>query len=355
MDKKVIAILFGGANSEHEVSKLSAQNVIAALDEDKYFVLPIYITRDGRWFLYDGAKENIKNLQWEKFATPIVLSPDAAHHGILRLVGDKFKIMHVDVAFPVLHGKNGEDGTVQGLLELAGIPYVGSNVAASAICMDKIHTNMVAAKIGLKQADYMVFDKKDLAEETINEVLKKIRYGLGYPCFVKPAKTGSSMGISKAHNKKELVAALAEAAEHDNNIIVEKMVVGREIECAVLGNDNAVASVVGELIYETDFYCYDTKYFDNTLRFVIPADLPEDVSDKIRQQSLAIFHATGCKGLARVDFFVDTAGDVIFNEINTIPGFTNASMYPMLWQASGMTYAQLVDKLIELAAGCNGQ
>ena len=349
MDKKVIAILFGGASSEHEVSKLSAANIIAALDEDKYFVLPVYITRDGRWFLYDGAKDNIKNLQWEKFATPVVLSPDTTHHGILRLVGDKFKVMHVDVAFPVLHGKNGEDGTVQGLLELAGIPYVGSGVASSAICMDKIHTNMVAATIGLKQADYLVFDKKDL-DDGIEEVVKKIRYELKYPCFVKPASTGSSVGISKARNKKELVLALAEAAKHDCKITVEKMVSGREIECAVLGNDNPLASVVGEITYETEFYCYDAKYTNSTSRNIVPADLPTDVAEQIRQQSLAIYKVIGCRGLARVDFFVDDAGEVIFNEINTMPGFTDISMYPMLWLGTGMTYEQLVDRLIELAA-----
>ena len=350
MDKKVIAILFGGASSEHEISKLSAANIIAAMDEDKYFILPVYITKDGRWFLYDGAKDNIKNLQWEKFATPIVLSPDAAHHGILRLVGDKFKVMHVDVVFPVLHGKNGEDGTIQGLLQLAQIPYVGSGVAASAICMDKTLTNMTAAKIGLKQVDYLVFEKKDL-ENSIDDIVKKIRYKLGYPCFVKPACTGSSVGISKARNKKELVAALALAANYDNKIIVEKMALGREIECSVLGNEEqgSIASGVGEITYETEFYCYDAKYTDSASRNIVPADLPPHITEQIRQQSLDIYRATGCRGFARVDFFVD-GEEVIFNEINTIPGFTNISMFPMLWREAGLTDAQLVDRLIELAA-----
>jgi len=348
MDKKVVAVLFGGVSGEHEVSKLSAANIIAAMDEDKYFILPIYITKDGRWFLYDGAKENIKNLQWEKFATPVVLSPDAAHRGILRLVGDKFRILHVDVAFPALHGKNGEDGTIQGLLELAKIPYVGSGVAASAICMDKVHTNMLAEKIGLKQASYLVFDKNDL-EDNIDEIVKKIRYELKYPCFVKPARTGSSVGISKARNKKELVLALYEAAKHDDSIIVEQMIAGREIECAVLGNDGASqASGVGEIICETEFYCYDAKYTNGTSHTIVPADLPFDISEQIQEQSLAIYKAAGCRGFARVDFFVD-GDDVIFNEINTIPGFTDISMFPMLWREEGMTYEQLVDKLIELA------
>jgi len=349
MDKKVIAILFGGANSEHEVSKLSAVNVINALDEDKYFILPIYITREGRWLLHDGAKDNIKNMQWEKFATPVVLSPDTAHHGILRLVGDKYKVMHVDVVFPVLHGKNGEDGTIQGLLELAGIPYVGSGVAASAICMDKIHTNMLAEKIGLKQAEYLVFTKKDL-DNSIDEVAKKIRYGLGYPCFVKPANTGSSVGISKVRNKKELVAALYEAVKHDKNIIVEQMIKGRELECVVLGNDDPMASAVGERIFEAEFFDYNAKYHDSRSQNIVPEDLPQNVTEQIRQQSLGIYKATGCRGFARVDFFVDDSNNVIFNEINTIPGLTDTtSMVFVVWQACGISVSELLNKLIELA------
>ncbi|MCL2574597.1 MAG: D-alanine--D-alanine ligase [Defluviitaleaceae bacterium] len=348
MDKKVVAVIFGGVSGEHDISKLSAASVINALDEDKYFVLPIYITQDGRWLMYDGAKENIKNLQWEKFGTPVVLSPDAAHHGILRLVGEKFRVIHVDVAFPVMHGKNGEDGTVQGLLELAGIPYVGSGVAASAICIDKIHTNMMAEKIGLKQAQYLTFNKKDLGDN-VDEIAKKIRYELKYPCFVKPATTGSSVGISKARNKKELIAALHEASKHDGNIIVEQMMTGREIECAVLGNDNPAASTVGERIFETEFYDYDAKYHDNRSKVVVPAELPEYVVEQIRQQSLDIYRITRCKGLARVDFFLDAEGEVIFNEINTMPGFYEISMYAKLWNYEGMAYEEIVDKLIELA------
>ena len=349
MDKKVVAVLFGGVSSEHEISKLSAANIIAALDEDKYFVLPIYITRDGRWFLYDGAKDNIKNLHWEKFATPVVLSPDASHQGILRLVGDKYKLMHVDVAFPVLHGKNGEDGTIQGLLELAKIPYVGSGVAASAICMDKELTNIVAAGLNIRQVDYLVFPKKDL-EDNMDEVAKTIRYKLGYPCFVKPASTGSSVGITKARSKKELVAALVDAAKYDNKVIIEKEARGREFECAVLGNGDPVVSGVGELIYEAEFYDYNAKYTSNTSRTIVPAILSSDVVKQMQDYSLAIYRATGCRGLARVDFFVEEDTDqVIFNEINTMPGFTDISMFPVLWNQEGITNSALVDRLIELA------
>ena len=349
MDKKVVAVLFGGASNEHEVSKLSAANVISALNEEKYFILPIYITRDGRWFLYDGGKDNIKNLQWEKFATPCVLSPCSSHQGILRLVGDKFKVMHVDVVFPIIHGKNGEDGTIQGLLELANIPYVGSGVLASAICMDKARCKSVADKINLRQMDYVVFSKTEL-ENDIDQVAKTIRYKIGYPCFVKPSRTGSSVGISMAANKKELVAALNEAARHDNKIIVEKKVTGRELECAVLGNDAPIASSVGEIIHNSSFYDYNAKYISNTSKAIVPADIPADAAAQVQEQSLAIYKACGCEGLARVDFFLeDTTNQIVFNEVNTMPGFTDISMYPILWRAQDMTDGVLVDKLIELA------
>ncbi|MCL2397278.1 MAG: D-alanine--D-alanine ligase [Defluviitaleaceae bacterium] len=347
MDKKVVAVLFGGVSSEHDVSKLSAANIIAALDEEKYFILPIYITKDGRWFLYDGGRDNIKNLQWERFATPVVLSPDTSHKGLLRLVGDKFKVMHIDVAFPVLHGKNGEDGAVQGLLQLAGIPYVGSGVAASAICMDKAHTKALAIRLGIKQMAHMVFCKNQI-ETDIDAVAKAIRYKIGYPCFVKPANTGSSVGINQATNKKELVAALQDAIKYDNKAVVEKKALGRELECAVLGNDEPMASGVGEITYDTAFYDYEAKYTSKTSRNIIPADVSPHVVDEVRRQSLAVYAALGCRGLARADFFL-VDGQVIFNEINTMPGFTNISMYAKLWRAEGMSYAELVDKLIELA------
>jgi len=349
MDKKVVAVLFGGVSNEHEVSKLSAANVVSALNEEKYFILPIYITKDGRWFLYDGGKENIRNLQWEKYATPCILSPDASHRGILRLVGDKYKAMHVDVVFPVLHGKNGEDGAMQGLLQLSGIPYVGSGVLASAVCMDKVHTKMVADKIKLRQVEYLTFGRDEI-EADIDAVAKAIRYKLGYPCFVKPARTGSSVGIGLASNKKELVSAINNAIEHDCKIIVEKKANGRELECAVLGNENPQASGVGEIVYEGGFYDYDAKYVNNTSRTIVPADVPKNIADEIKRQALSIYTECGCRGLARVDFFLEEGtNNVIFNEINTMPGFTDISMYPMLWRTEGFTDAELADRLIELA------
>ena len=348
MDKKVVAVLFGGQSSEHDVSKMSASTIMMAMDEEKYFVLPIYITRDGRWLLYDGPRDNIRNAAWEKYATSVILSPDTGHKGLLRLVGDKFRLMPVDVVFPVLHGKNGEDGTVQGLFELAGLPYVGSGVLASALAMDKVFTNTTADKIGIKQPEYRVFMKSAI-DENIDKVCHEIRYKIGYPCFVKPANTGSSVGISMAKNKKELICAIHEALQHDSKILVEKRAVGRELECAVLGNDNPKASGVGEIVHAREFYCYDAKYECDDSQTIVSADLPSEIIEEIQDISIEIYTALGCKGLARVDFFYTADGEVLFNEINTMPGFTHISMYPMLWKQEGIKVEDLVDELIELA------
>ncbi|MDR2166973.1 MAG: D-alanine--D-alanine ligase [Clostridiales bacterium] len=351
MDKKVVAVLFGGKSSEHEVSKMSAATIMAAMDEDKYFVLPIYITKEGRWYLYDGPRENISNISdtfWDRFATPAILSPDTSHGGLMRLIGDKFKLMPVDVVFPVLHGKNGEDGTIQGLFELAGIAYVGNGVLASAVAMDKAFTNMVAEKIGIKIPDYRYFYKREL-DEDIDAVAKTIRYKIGYPCFVKPANTGSSVGISMASNKKQLIAALLEAAKYDNKIVVEKRAAGRELECSVLGNDDPLTSGAGEITYEREFYCYEAKYKCTGSQTHTAPELPDEIVAQVKEISLKIYKALGCRGLARVDFFLTNDGEVLFNEINTLPGFTNISMYPLLLKEAGIEIEELVDKLIELA------
>jgi len=350
MDKKIVALLFGGQSSEHEVSKKSAITILNALSEEKYFVLPIYITTEGKWFLYDGPKENIGVNGWQKFATPVVLSPDAAHRGILRLVGERFKVIPVDVVFPILHGKNGEDGTIQGLCELAQIPYVGCGVLSSAVCMDKVFAKIVVESLGIRQADYVVVSRADLRDkEKLDAICKDIRYKLGYPCFVKPSKAGSSVGIKKAAKKAELVDALFLAALHDEKIIVEKGILGREFECAVLGNENAAASPVGEIRYTADFYDYDAKYADETSCTIVPADIPEAISQEMRDIALKVYKACDCKGMARVDFFMNKKNEIIFNEINTVPGFTSISMYAMLWKEGGLPMPDLCDRLITLA------
>ncbi len=349
MNQKNVLVIFGGCSAEHDVSISSAATVISLIDGHN--IIPVYITRSGKWLLYDGKLDNIRNIDWEKFGTPAVLSPDRVNRGVLRVVGDKVKIIPVDVVFPVLHGLNGEDGTLQGLCELAGIPYVGCGVASSAICMDKAFTKLIARSLKIPQAECFIFTDAQFAD--MPAVLKTVRYKMGYPCFVKPAAGGSSVGISKVNNKKELQEAIETARSLSYKVIVEKAVAGREIECAVLGRgESARASVPGEIIANADFYDYETKYVSNTSETRVPADLPESVAAKIREYALEIYRAVDGKGMARVDFFVEKNGRVLFNEINTIPGFTNISLFLRMWEAEGLSRRDLCKQLIEEA--CNG-
>jgi D-alanine-D-alanine ligase len=346
LNQKNVLVLFGGCSAEHDISISSAATVINLIN--KHNIIPVYITKSGKWLLYDGKLDNIRNIDWEKFGTPAALSPDRVNRGLLRVVGEKAKIIPVDVVFPVLHGLNGEDGTVQGLCELAGIPYVGCGVASSAICMDKVFTKLIARSLKIPQADYFAFTAAQLGD--METVLKTVRYKLGYPCFIKPAVGGSSVGISKVTGKKELIAAIELATSSSSKVIAEKAVTGREIECAVLGTGaTAKASMPGEIIPGAEFYDYDAKYVNNTSATRIPADLPNETTEMIKDYALRIFNGLDCKGLARVDFFVEESGKVLFNEINTMPGFTGISMYPMLWEAEGISRQDLVDKLIEMA------
>lgn len=345
MNQKNILVLFGGCSPEHEISVSSAGTVIQHMDQ--YHVVPVHITREGKWLLYDGKLDNIKNIDWEKFGTPAVLSPDRVNHGLLRIVGDKVKTIPIDAVFPVLHGENGEDGTIQGLCQLAGIPYAGCGVLASAVCMDKAFTKLVAASLGFAQAAYLVF--KDAQLDDLDAVMKTIRYKIGYPCFIKPSVSGSSIGISMATNKKELQEALLNARRYSDAVIAERAVKGREIECGVLGiGSSAEASVPGEILPDGAFYDYEAKYVNAGSKTVVPADLPEETVEQVRRMSTEIFGAVGGRGLARVDFFVEETGRVVFNEINTMPGFTAISMYPMMWEASGLTLSELIDRLIEI-------
>ncbi|MBR1738108.1 MAG: D-alanine--D-alanine ligase, partial [Firmicutes bacterium] len=350
VNKRVVGVLFGGQSSEHDISKISAATVISAIDKEKYFVVPIYIAPDGRWLLYDGLPDNITNGQWEKYAANAIISPDPQHGGLLRIVGDKIKKIQIDVVFPVLHGLGGEDGTVQGLLELAGIPYVGCGVLASAVSMNKAFTKIIAEKAGLKQAKYTVIYRNEITEKNIKKVCAKIEKAVGFPCFVKPANAGSSVGITKAHDIGELKEGIKLASEHDRTIIIEENINGRELECAVIGNDDVKASVVGEILPAADFYDFDAKYMSQESQTVVPADIDEKISDEIRKKAIKIFKALDGCGLARVDFFLEKETDrVIFNEINTMPGFTAISMYPMLWEYLGKEKDELMDELIELA------
>lgn len=348
---KKVLVLFGGVSSEHDVSLNSASSVMKNIPADKYEVIPMGITKDGRCFIYNGDLDMLPDGKWledEKNLEPAVISPDRSHHGIIRLA-DGARIERVDVCFPVLHGKNGEDGTMQGLLEIAGIPYVGCGTAASSACMDKAVTNALADFYGIPQAKWVAFDKHAYSGNK-TDLLANAAEKLGFPIFVKPANAGSSVGISKAKNLEELEAACEKAFEHDKKLVLEEGVVGVEVEVAVLGNEEPAASVVGEVVPCNEFYDYDAKYLANESELHIPARLPEDKLKEIQAQAVRAYRALGCEGFTRVDFFVrEGDGEIMLNEPNTIPGFTSISMYPKLWAASGVPYAELLDKLLKLA------
>ena len=351
MSKLNVAVLFGGVSVEHEVSNTSALNIISNMSTEKYNVIPIYISAQGKWMLYDGKIGDIRNIDIEKFGTPTILSPDSTHKGLLRLMNNKFKIIPIDVVFPSLHGRNGEDGTIQGLCELCGIPYVGSKVFASAICMDKFYTKLIVDTAGIRQAEYIAFTKREFIDKG-SEILKKVRSRIEYPCFVKPSNSGSSIGISKVKNKKELSKAIESAFEYDNKVIIEKAVTGRELEVAILGSggNDTEASIVGEVKPAAEFYDFDAKYNNSDSKTIVPADIPDEVSDEIRILAVKLFKALGCSGMSRVDFFIeDGTNNIIFNEMNTIPGFTAISMYSMLWEHMGVPISEQIDRLIEIA------
>ncbi|MCD7904960.1 MAG: D-alanine--D-alanine ligase [Clostridiales bacterium] len=347
MSKKVVAVIFGGKSSEHEISKISATFIMRNMSENKYRCIPIYITKNGEWKLYDGSIDNIVSGNWESYAATCILSPSTEHKGLFRIVGDKIKNIPVDVIFPVLHGKGGEDGTIQGLFEMANIPYVGCGVLASAVSMDKSYTKIIAEKVNIPQAKYIVTHRYEL--ENMENILNRVEKKLDYPCFIKPSRAGSSVGVTKAHNREEAEKGILLAAENDLTIIIEECISGREFETAVLGNCDIQVSCVGEVLAADEFYSYDAKYNNSESQTVIPADLPEKTSEKIRKYAAKIYKALDCRGLSRADFFVRDNGDIIFNEINTIPGFTPISMYPMLFKAIGIDTAELIDRLIETA------
>ena len=346
MDKKTVAVIFGSRSSEHDVSLISASNVIANIDTDYYDTVLIGITKDGRWLLVDN-QEDIVNNKWLESTTIAVISPDTAHHGVLLIdKNNHITVKHIDVIFPVLHGLNGEDGTIQGLFELARIPYVGCGVVSSGMSMDKLFTKIVVDTLGIRQAKYVSIHKPELKD--MNACIAKTEAKLDYPMFIKPANAGSSKGISKAHNRDELVAGLNEAVKHDSKILIEETIIGRELECAVLGAHNPIASGVGEILAAAEFYDYDAKYNNAESREDTSPDLPEGVEEKIRDYAIKIFTALDGYSLSRVDFFLEKdTNEIVFNEINTLPGFTSISMYPMLWEAKGISKKELVEKLIQ--------
>lgn len=347
MSKKRIAVLFGGQSSEHEVSCISATTVISNIDEELYDILMIGITKEGHWLKVDTIQD-ITSGAWRDGKVTAILSPDAGQKGVLLIEDGKVTNVEVDVVFPVLHGLYGEDGTVQGVLELAKIPYVGCGVLASAVSMDKVYTKVIVDALGIRQADYVVVSKRELQD--MESAVDKVEKKLAYPVFVKPSNAGSSQGVSKAHDREELEKALLLAVKHDRKILVEETIIGREIECAVLATDDVRASGVGEILAAADFYDYEAKYNNPESKTIIGPELPEGAEEKVREAAVQIFKAVDGFSLARVDFFLQKDTDeVIFNEINTLPGFTSISMYPMLWEAKGIDKKELVEKLIETA------
>ncbi|MEV0164869.1 D-alanine--D-alanine ligase family protein [Nonomuraea fuscirosea] len=356
MSKPRVAVVFGGRNSEHAVSLMGAGSVLDAIDRTKYEVIPIGIAQDGRWVL--AASD--QRFAIESGELPVVDTSGAA---LALPSGDSSLVAYdpgsipvelgsVDVVFPVMHGPFAEDGTIQGLLEMAGVRYVGSGVLASAVGMDKAHMKTVMAAAGLPTGRYVVVRDRDW--RIGRECVLKEAEELGYPVFVKPARAGSSQGISKASDRAELEAAVEAARQHDPKVIIEAAIVGREIECAVLqslGDEPATASMPGEVRVEggQDFFDFEAKYYPDQMSLTVPADIPQETAEELRAMAVRAFEALECEGLARVDFFYTPEGQVIFNEINTMPGFTSLSVAPQLWAASGLSYPALVDRLVQLA------
>lgn len=347
MGKKRLGVIFGGTSTEHEVSIVSGTSVIKNLNKEKYEIYPIYIDKAGEWFEFEPDNKTYK------------VGDEIVGTKKIENIWNYLKTM--DILFPVLHGLQGEDGTIQGMFELLKIPYVGTRVLGSSVCMDKVYSKIIFEKAKLNQAKYMyirrfedkyIYVNEDFSEEILNiqETVNKIMEKIDFPMFIKPSNSGSSVGISKAKNKDELINAITEASKFDKKILIEENINGREIECAVLGNEEVKASVLGEILPAEAFYSFSAKYQNSDSKTVEAPDLPEELTKKVRELAVKAYKAADCQGLSRVDFFVDDKENKIYiNEINTLPGFTKISMYPKLWEKSGLTYTELLDKLIELA------
>lgn len=352
MSKKNLAVIFGGNSSEHSISCISAASVIKNIKEDKYNVYMIGITKDGRWYLFSGEPDMLPDDKWinDKYITPAVISPDSGTHGLIVFGKNGTETIKLDVIHPVLHGKNGEDGTIQGLFKLSGIPFVGCDTLSSAVSMDKAFTNAIADTKNIRQAKWTCINKYEYSLRK-EEFLRNSAEYLGFPIFVKPANAGSSVGITKAKDMESLKAGMEIAFKEDSKVVLEETINGYEVECAVLGNEEPIASTVGEILPCSEFYDFEAKYVNGSTGLAIPAaNISNEKIEEVRSAAVKAYSALGCEGLSRVDFFVEkNSGDVYFNEINTLPGFTSISMYPKLWEASGISYPDLLDQLAELA------
>lgn len=350
MKKLKLSVIFGGMSTEHNVSVVSATSIMESLDKEKYDIFPIYIDENGNWYKYTKKIDEIRILELGELLQE------------LEVIKEPITILkQMDVIFPVLHGLYGEDGTIQGLLELIKVPYVGCKVLASAVSMDKAYTKIIFEKAGLKQVKYEYIKKnkkgytyidKYFNERRLNrdEIVLELSKNLQFPMFVKPSNSGSSVGIKKAKNIEELKEAIDFAGEFDEKILIEEGVIAREVECAVLGNEDTEASCIGEILPAEDFYSYDAKYKNSESKVIIPANISDEQAKKIREHAIKAFKAVDGKGLARVDFFIEEeTNEIYINEINTMPGFTKISMYPKLWEAAGIKYKDLLDKIIDEA------
>ncbi len=357
MARLKIAVLFGGVSSEHDISLMSAYSVLTNIPKDKYEVICIGITKKGHWMYFPGEYEEIKDGTWENNSDccTAVISPDAITHGIILIgANDTFYTRRIDAVFPVLHGRCGEDGTVQGLCAMAGIPCVGCDMTSSAACMDKSITHMMLEQAGIRTAEFCLINRSAMGnfEETCAEIEDKLKE---YPLFVKPACGGSSVGVSKVSDRASLKKGIKIASAHGDKIVVERAVNGKEAECAVLGNGgNILASVIGRITPAEEFYDFDAKYKLGTSVLTIPADIPKEQSELIRKTAEKAYMVMGCSGMARIDFFAEDDGRIVLNEINTIPGFTEISMYPKLMAKMGIPFGELIDRLITLAIEHSG-
>ena len=350
MEKKTtVAVFFGGVSSEHEVSRVSAITVRRGLEEAGYEVLPVGITKDGVWMYFPGEPEAMADGSWETspLAQYCTLNCSRNERGIW-LTGGEAELLNFDVAWPALHGRNGEDGTIQGLFELAGVPYVGCGVLSSAVCMDKAVANTLLDAAGVPRCEWTWASRLECADP--GAVADRVSAELGWPIFVKPANAGSSVGVSKAADRNALIQAIAVALAEDDKVVFERFVDGQEVECAVLGNDEVFSTLPGEILAGDDFYTYDDKYKNGVSRTLITADLPAEKLEEVRRLALAAYRALDCAGLSRCDFFVERGtGKVLCNEINTLPGFTAISMYPQMMANAGLPLADLCRRLVELA------
>ena len=351
MAKKIrVGILFGGKSAEHEVSLQSAKSIVEAIDREKYEVVMIAVDKEGQWHLTDASRfllnaDNPKLIQLNRVSDNLALAPGKRSEQLISLVSHG-SAGPVDVIFPVLHGPFGEDGTIQGLMKLANVPFVGPGVLGSAVSMDKDVAKRLLRDAGISIARFLVFDRTSFNKIDFNEAKNQ----LGLPLFVKPANLGSSVGINKVNDREQFEEAVNDAFRYDNKIVIEEFIEGREIECSVLGNDDPIASLPGEILPQDDFYSYRAKYIDEDGAILdVPAKLPENIVKEVQDYSIQAFKVLCCEGMARVDLFLKENGEIVINEINTIPGFTKISMYPKLWEVSGISYSELIHRLIQLA------